>query len=151
LAAQGAVLFGMPKCAYCICGARVYPELDLVSSPALLAELSGILNRPKFAAKLAQKNSSPSEVVALYTQLAETIEASPVEQTALRDPDDAAVLACALAAHADLIVSGDADLQTLGRYQDIPILSPAQCLRRLSSESTELESIGLTLASLRVG
>jgi uncharacterized protein len=109
-------------------------ELELVSSPALLAELSGILNRPKFAAKLAQKNSSPSEVVALYTQLAETIEASPIEQTTLRDPDDAAVLACALAARADLIVSGDADLQTLGRYQDIPILSPAECWRRLSAE-----------------
>ena len=109
-------------------------ELELVSSPALLAELSGILNRPKFAAKLAQKNSSPSEVVALYTQLAETIEASPVELTALRDPDDAAALACAVAAHADLIVSGDADLQTLGRYQDIPIVSPAECLRRLSAE-----------------
>ena len=109
-------------------------ELELVTSAALLADLSGILNRPKFAAKLAQKNSSPSEVVALYMQLAETIEASPIEHTTLRDRDDATVLAYALAARADLIVSGDADLQTLGPYQDILLFSPAQCLRRLSAE-----------------
>jgi len=68
-------------------------ELQLATSPALIAELSGILNRRKFAAKLAQSNSSPAEVVALYTQLAHTIEADAPAPSALRDPDDAAVLA----------------------------------------------------------
>lgn len=48
------------------------------------------------------------------------------------DPDDAAVLACARAAQTDLIISGDADLQTLGTYEGIPVLSPAQALQRVS-------------------
>jgi putative PIN family toxin of toxin-antitoxin system len=108
-------------------------ELQLATSPALIAELAAILNRRKFAAKLAQGYSSPAEVVALYTQLAQTIEADVLATTALRDPDDAAVLACALAARADCIVSGDDDLQSLGSYQGIPILSPAQCVQQLGS------------------
>jgi uncharacterized protein len=103
----------------------------------LLAELAGILDRPKFAGKLKDKNTSAAEIVTLYMQIAKPIEATPVEVSSLRDPDDAAVLACALAAQADLIVSGDTDLQTLGHYQDIPIVSPAECLRRLSGLSTE--------------
>jgi predicted nucleic acid-binding protein len=43
------------------------------------------------------------------------------------------VLACALAVPAQAIVSGDDDLRSLGRYQDIPILTPAECLQQLSS------------------
>ena len=43
--------------------------------------------------------------------------------------DDDAVLACALAARADLIVSGDDDLLSLKHYQDIPIVTPAHALQ----------------------
>lgn len=49
----------------------------------------------------------------------------------LRDPDDDHVLACALAAHADLIVSGDSHLLELKGYQGIPIVSAAEALKRL--------------------
>ena len=48
----------------------------------------------------------------------------------MRDPDDAAVLACAIAARAEAIVSGDDDLPALGSYQGIPILSPGVAGRR---------------------
>ena len=63
----------------------------------------------------------------------ETVEAASIEEAALRDPDDAAVLACALAARADAIVSGDGDLHALGNYQSIPVLSPADCFRRFAT------------------
>lgn len=68
-------------------------RLELFTSEALLAELSGILGRPKFAAKLRQKNLAAPDIVGHFRALAETIEAAPVEQAILRDPDDAAVLA----------------------------------------------------------
>jgi predicted nucleic acid-binding protein len=42
------------------------------------------------------------------------------------------VLALAIAAQADLIVSGDDDLLSLARYQSIDILTPVQALARLS-------------------
>lgn len=106
-------------------------RLELVTSEALLDELAGILGRSKFAAKLKQKGLSAAEVVARYREIAETVEAVPVEEAALRDPDDAAVLACALAARADAIVSGDDDLHALGSYRNIPVLSVAECMKKL--------------------
>ena len=108
-------------------------SLELFTSEALIAELAGILGRAKFAAKLRQKNLSAAEIVARYREIAETVEAAPVEEEALRDPDDRAVLACAIAARADAIVSGDADLQALGSYRGIPILSPTDCVRHIGS------------------
>lgn len=105
----------------------------LFTSEALLAELVGILGRAKFAAKLRQKNLSAAEIVARYREIAETVETAPIEETALRDPDDVAVLACALAARAEAIVSGDDDLHALGSYQGIPVLSPADCLKRFAT------------------
>jgi hypothetical protein len=107
--------------------------LSFVTSQALPAELERLLNRPKLAAQLERKGLTAQEVLARYVELAQVIDASPIEEARLRDPDDAAVLACALASHADAIVSGDADLQTLGTYDGIPVLSPAQALQRLSA------------------
>ncbi len=107
-------------------------SLTLVTSEALIAELSGILDRAKFAAKLEQKNLTVAQIVARYLELAEIIEAAPIDEARLRDPDDLTVLACAVAANADAMVSGDDDVQNLGSYQGIPVLSPAECLRRIT-------------------
>lgn len=66
--------------------------------------------------------------MARYREIAEIVEPAPLEASTLRDPDDAAVLACALAARAEAIVTGDADLHALGRYQGISILSATAVL-----------------------
>ena len=108
-------------------------RLECFTSEALLAELTGILGRAKFAAKLIQKNLSSAEIVARYREIAETVEAAPIDEARLRDPDDAAVLACALAARVDAIISGDNDLHALDSYQGILVLSPADCLNRIAS------------------
>jgi putative PIN family toxin of toxin-antitoxin system len=109
-------------------------DLVIFTSEALIAELASILERAKFATKLAQLNSSPNEVVSRYRVIAETIVAAPIEEARLRDPDDAAVLACALAARAEAIVSGDDDLLALGSYQGIPILSATAALALVSKD-----------------
>jgi putative PIN family toxin of toxin-antitoxin system len=44
------------------------------------------------------------------------------------DPDDNAILECALAAQAPLIVTGDKDLLRLSPFRGIRILTPAQFL-----------------------
>ena len=52
-----------------------------------------------------------------------------------RDPDDDHVLACALAAGAALIVSGDDDLLALGTFRDIPILAAREALDLITAAS----------------
>jgi predicted nucleic acid-binding protein len=49
------------------------------------------------------------------------------------DPADDEVLACALAARAKFIISGDSDLLQLRVYKRMPILSPAAFVRRVLS------------------
>jgi uncharacterized protein len=55
----------------------------------------------------------------------------PAIEPVCRDPDDDHVLAAALAAKADAIVTGDADLLVLGAYQGIRILSVRAFLEEL--------------------
>jgi len=106
--------------------------VEFFTSRALIAELEDVLSRGKFAAQLSESRFTSAYLLARYTQLATLI--APVEVTSpeLRDPDDAAVLACALAAQADLIVSGDKHLRDLKTYQKIPIVNAAEALARLS-------------------
>jgi putative PIN family toxin of toxin-antitoxin system len=107
--------------------------LTLVSSPALIAELAGIIVRPKFSTTLARSSTDPERMLAEVRFLAEIIEPPPLPVPVSRDPDDDAVLALAVAPQPDLIISGDADLLTLGSHAGIPIVTPAEALARLGS------------------
>ena len=75
----------------------------------------------------------------LETQLLE-FESAPAANIALDvqipDPDDVPVLCCAIAAKADIIVTGDRALLALGTVVNIPILSPRQLWQRLTVPST---------------
>ena len=70
------------------------------------------------------------EVVSEITSLAGIF--APVEKISLleEDPADNRILECALAAGADVIVSGDKHLLALKTFRDMPILSPAECLEK---------------------
>jgi putative PIN family toxin of toxin-antitoxin system len=107
-------------------------SLDLFTSEALLAELAEVLDREHVSRRLESKNRTASEVFELYEALAESIIPAAITRTA-PDPDDDAVLACALAAGADIIISGDKGLRNLKTFHRIPILSPADALSALWS------------------
>ena len=47
------------------------------------------------------------------------------------DPDDDVVLACAVAAQADLMVSGDPHLLKLAHDEGVRIVTPAEAVERL--------------------
>lgn len=106
--------------------------LTLISSPALLAELAEVLNRPKFQLILARSNTDPDQTLGELRGLAEIIDPPPLPAPVSRDPSDDAVLALAAASRADLIITGDADLLTLGSHAGIPIIDPAEALTRIS-------------------
>lgn len=89
-----------------------------------------MLRRPHLAEPLAAIGQPLAQVIADYTAAVEIVVPTEVPHIA-RDPDDDQILACALTARANLIVSGDDDLLSLGDYEGIPILPPAQALKRI--------------------
>ena len=107
--------------------------IEIYTSRILLAELTRILKRAKFAKVIAASGVGIDGLVLGYAELATPVEPVPIPPTilALADPDDDHVLACALAADAELIVSGDQHLLGLGAFKDIEIITAAQALERI--------------------
>jgi len=106
-------------------------RLDLYTSIALIAELAEVIGRERFARRIQAAGVSALELVSDYARLARVVVAAEIAPAVPGDPDDDAVLACALAARADLIVSGDRRLRNLKSYRGIQILGPAEALTRL--------------------
>ena len=106
-------------------------ELKLFTSVVLLIELEDVLSREKFAGRLNSVGIAAHDLVLGYASLASVIEPAPIEPVVLADPDDDAVIACAIAAGCDAIVSGDSHLLNLKRYKEIQILTAASLLAGL--------------------
>jgi len=114
-----------------IIDAAIAGEIELISAEHLLAELLDVLSRPKLARRLLLHKVTPPELLAVYRQLVRVVLPASLPAPVTRDLDDDVVLACALAAKAEAIVSGDDDLLSLGSYANIPILRAAAFLIRL--------------------
>jgi len=107
-------------------------KLDIVSSVALLTELRDVLSRDKFARRLAQRGFTPARVFADYVALVTIVIPAHITPTITRDPADDAVLAAAVGANADLIVSGYAHLLNLKSFQGIAIVTAAAAEGRIN-------------------
>jgi putative PIN family toxin of toxin-antitoxin system len=103
-------------------------EFDLVVSPKLLDELEGVLLRPKFSGIVAESDAR-AHVDALAGEGVLVLDAEHV-QPLTRDPEDDDIVALAVSAEADAIVSGDADLVEL-EDPPVPVLTPRQFVERL--------------------
>lgn len=110
-------------------------QQQIYTSRALLEELTEVITRPVSFAQLQRIGTTTAALLADYIKIAEIAE--PVEVPRIsRDPDDDHVLACALAAKAELIVSGDKrHLLVLRQYQGIPIRTAAEALGQLTAPS----------------
>jgi putative PIN family toxin of toxin-antitoxin system len=105
---------------------------ELCSSATLLAELLDVLSREKFAARLTEAGLLPQGIVTELRRLAYMVTPQEVPRVIEHDADDDHVLACALAGRADMIVSGDRHLHSLGgQYQGIPIVTAAQAVQQI--------------------
>lgn len=104
-------------------------KLQLYTSTTLLLELTDILGRAKFARKLAAAQLSVDQLVERYALLATVVHPAAIHPIVLNDPDDDHVLACALAAKADYIVSGDRHLLDLKEHRGIQIVTVAETVR----------------------
>lgn len=93
-------------------------SFHLVTSPILLDELDEKLQM-KFELSPADADLIRSRLEAISQLVSTTATLAVIKD----DPDDDRVLECAIAGHADYIVSGDRHLLRLGSYKDIPIIT----------------------------
>lgn len=108
-------------------------RIKIYTSATLAGELASALSKPKFALPLRQASLSANGIVADYLRVAHFIKRPQAIQPLSRDPSDDEVLACARAAQADLIVSGDKDLLVLQRYAHTPIVTTSVGLAIMKS------------------
>ena len=107
-------------------------KLKLYTSTTLLLELTDILGRAKFARKIAAAQVAVDHLVERYALLTTVVHPAVIAPTILDDPDDDQVLACALAAKAEVIVSGDRHLLDLQTYRGVRIVRVAEAVSTIS-------------------
>ena len=98
-------------------------RMQLAVSDAILDETSRIL-QDKLGWSSERVAQAREEIRGFTTHVspAETLDAVP------GDPSDNRILECAVAAEAEVIVSGDSHLLRLGSFNGIPIQTPADFL-----------------------
>lgn len=95
-------------------------EFELAVCPFILAELEAVLTR-KFSASKREVSETIALVREAATFIVERVEAV---RGVCRDPDDDNILACALAARSDYLVTGDDDLLIVRRFHSTQIIPP---------------------------
>lgn len=117
--------------------------IEIASSQKLLNELERTFNKKKFQPKLAAMKLTALDVISLIRESVVLYPITELFVPELRDPDDSIVLATAIAAQAEVIITGDQDLLVLSQYKNIPIMNAQDFLQRyfgnyLSSTSKNL-------------
>lgn len=95
---------------------------ELITSPYIITEVASTLRKPR----LSRYTNSDDDIIAfcqIVRDMSTIIETWPTID-AVSDPKDNAILACAIAAGADYLVSRDKHLLVIGEYQGVKIIEP---------------------------
>ncbi len=97
-------------------------RFEIVATAETLAELE--LKLREKASKFGADPALAEEWIAYVKTFARITPVTEIASGVCRDPDDDKFLDAALSGRAEYIVSGDHDLQVLGEYQNVQVLSP---------------------------
>lgn len=103
----------------------------LIASEPILAEIERVLRYPCIRDRYTITEQDVARLLASLRTDALVVPGDLEVSAVSPDPDDDKILACALEAQADCIVTGDPHLLTLGRYRGVEILTPHEFLERL--------------------
>jgi len=95
-------------------------EFSLISCPFIMKELRRILSK-KF--RLSNEDIDVAKEP-IHEAIRQVIEQNLKVRDVCRDADDDNIVACAVAARADYLVTGDSDLLVIRSYQGIKIVTP---------------------------
>jgi putative PIN family toxin of toxin-antitoxin system len=118
-----------------ILGAWRSGQFSVIASSPILDELERTFQKPYFRRYLTDTQSSR-----FLQLLRKRATVSPITVSVhgiATHPEDDLILATAVSAKADYLVTGDAKLQHLGTYKRMRILSPQRFLATLTDEVSE--------------
>ena len=105
--------------------------VELCTSQPLLDEFTEVIERRHFDKKFAETGISRRRMMSDYAAISTVLETDRLIDPVSRDPDDDEVLACAIAADCEFVVTGDQDLLVLEEYRGIRIRTAAEFLSEL--------------------
>jgi len=95
-------------------------QFHLIACPIILQEFERVLIKKFSATRGEARNALQIVSEAIHS----VVRPSQSVQSVCRDPDDDAILACALEARADYLVTGDVDLLELKVFKGVQIVTP---------------------------
>lgn len=104
----------------------VAAEHSLLIGEPVVAELKRILG-----SKLRMPAAARDEVLGVLRRFEQVPDAGAGVDLGIGDAADNRVVACAVAAGAELFVTGDKALLALGRVEALPLIAPRECWQRL--------------------
>jgi uncharacterized protein len=105
-----------------------------VTSAAIIDEVTRTLYRPRIQRKYQISSGAVNRVRELLERETVVSPISTPVQGVATHPEDDLILASAVSAQVDYLVTGDQQLQRLGSYQGVTIVSPRRFLEILAAQ-----------------
>lgn len=106
-------------------------QFELCLSEDIIAEVRRVLHYGRIQRKYNLNEGDIDEYLTYLRVIGNIIAAPPTIAAVPSDPDDNMIVACALKAGAQYLVSGDPHLKDLREYRGVAIVSPAEFLAML--------------------
>jgi putative PIN family toxin of toxin-antitoxin system len=107
----------------------------LVTSEYILTELARTLQTPYFRKRLSSQQITSA--MRLLRRRTTITPLTTIVHGVATHPEDDVILATAVSAKADYLVTGDTKLQRLGTYKTVTILSPKRFIEILKNDLTK--------------
>ena len=115
-------------------------ETNLYTAEEILQETRHVLlEREHLRKRFAYDEIDVNEFIEAYRDGCTVISPLPELHVVVRDPEDDMIIACAVVANADYIVSRDKDLLDLGAYREIKIVSPEAFIQILRERTNDVK------------
>lgn len=101
---------------------------DILATPDMLAEITQVLQRSKFARRLMEMQVSYEAPVSFYRRLVRTCRVPLRTAYCCKDPGDQMFVDLAVTEHAHLLISGDQHLLCMRTVGDTPIVRVREAL-----------------------
>ncbi|MEA5579559.1 putative toxin-antitoxin system toxin component, PIN family [Anabaena sp. UHCC 0451] len=103
-------------------------QITIFASDDLFLEFETTLNRAKFANKITSLGLTLADIIDATRDIITFCPDTYIDIPELRDAKDNKIIAAALSANAEVLITGDLDLLTLKEFAGILILTPVDFL-----------------------